>query len=195
MTIEKTLGNRILPQLRYCHSCRKELQHYTFEDNGFPRDLYVCSKEGIFYGFDHYFLNFSSISVDNPILTDLNFEQLRSLKEKTIFNNEGDEDRNIKSLLTKKLRFTLEEKVFECPSENHFMGDKKLYFLRYLLNWNISPYRFCEPCFALYSIENGKPEYVDSDDKIESLPIFTYRNIEGKNVQLDPIEFLEGEAD
>ena len=90
---------------------------------------------------------------------------------------------------------TLEEKIFECPFENHFIGDKQLYTLRYLLNGKISPYRFCEPCFALYSIEDGKPEYVDSDNKIESLPIFIYKNKEGKDVQLDPIDFLAGEAD
>ena len=193
--MRETLGDRILPELKHCHSCGTELQRYRLDDNEFARDLYVCNEERIFYGFDHYFSSASSIDVDNPILIDLNFKQLKDIKGKTILNMEGDEVRSIKDLLNEILRFTLEEKIFECPFENHFIGDKQLYTLRYLLNGKISPYRFCEPCFALYSIEDGKPEYVDSDIRIENLPIFIYKNKEGREVKLDPIDFLAGEAD
>ena len=98
--------------------------------------------------------------------------------------------------LTEKIQ--TEEKTYQCPSNNHLGSDRELFVLNYL-NGHESLYRFCEPCFALYSIETGNPEYVDVNDKIdnkiESLPVFIYKNKEGKDVKLDPIDLIAGDPD
>ena len=84
----------------------------------------------------------------------------------------------------------LEQRTYECPSRDH-LGNNKWLFPLMNLNGHPSGFYFCEPCTAMYSIENDKPKYANTD-LLETLPIQIYRDKKNVIKKIDPIDLVRG---